>query len=134
VAHDFNNIVAAILGNVELALDDVPDPNPARTSLYEIRKAGRRARDLVQQILAFSRRQDSTRQPTCLRAVLEEAHSLLRATLPADVTLQLHVDPNLPAVMANATQIEQVVLNLETARARPVDVLADERGLVTPGE
>ena len=114
VAHDFNNIVAAILGNVELALDDVPDPNPARTSLYEIRKAGRRARDLVQQILAFSRRQDSTRQPTCLRAVLEEAHSLLRATLPADVTLQLHVDPNLPAVMANATQIEQVVLNLAT--------------------
>ena len=114
VAHDFNNIVAAILGNVELALDDVPDPNPARTSLYEIRKAGRRARDLVQQILAFSRRQDNTRQPTCLRAVLEEAHSLLRATLPADVTLQLHVDPNLPAVMANATQIEQVVLNLAT--------------------
>lgn len=114
VAHDFNNIVAAILGNVELALDDVPEPNPARTSLYEIRKAGRRARDLVQQILAFSRRQDNTRQPTCLRAVLEEAHSLLRATLPADVTLQLHVDPNLPAVMANATQIEQVVLNLAT--------------------
>ncbi|PKO64654.1 MAG: hybrid sensor histidine kinase/response regulator [Betaproteobacteria bacterium HGW-Betaproteobacteria-16] len=114
VAHDFNNIVAAILGNVELALDDVPDSKPARTSLYEIRKAGRRARDLVQQILAFSRRQDSTRQPTCLRAVLEEAHSLLRATLPADVTLQLHVDPNLPAVMANATQIEQVVLNLAT--------------------
>lgn len=71
-------------------------------------------RALVQQILAFSRRQDSTRQPTCLRAVLEEAHSLLRATLPADVTLQLHVDPNLPAVMANATQIEQVVLNLAT--------------------
>ena len=114
VAHDFNNIVAAILGNVELALDDVPDSKPARTSLYEIRKAGRRARDLVQQILAFSRRQDNTRQPTCLRAVLEEAHSLLRATLPADVTLQLHVDPNLPAVMANATQIEQVVLNLAT--------------------
>src|SRR5690606_11390045 len=92
----------------------VPDPNPARTSLYEIRKAGRRARDLVQQILAISRRQDSTRQPTCLRAVLEEAHSLLRATLPADVTLQLHVDTHLAAVMANATQIEQVVLNLAT--------------------
>ncbi|WP_291009424.1 PAS domain-containing sensor histidine kinase [Hydrogenophaga sp.] len=112
VAHDFNNIVAAILGNVELGLDDVPESNPARTSLYEIRKAGRRARDLVQQILAFSRRQDSTRQPTCLRAVLEEAHDLLRATLPADVSLQLMVDPTLPAVMANATQIEQVVLNL----------------------
>jgi len=114
VSHDFNNIVTAILGNVELALGEVPESNSARTCLYEIRKAGRRARDLVQQILTFSRRQDSTRQPTCLRAVLEEAHSLLRVTLPADVTLQLHVDPNLPAVMANATQIEQVVLNLGT--------------------
>lgn len=112
VAHDFNNIVAAILGNVELGLDDVPESNPARTSLYEIRKAGRRARELVQQILAFSRRQDSARAPTSLRAVLEESHELLRATLPADVILQLQVDPDLPAVMANATQIEQVVLNL----------------------
>jgi len=114
VAHDFNNIVAAILGNVELALDDVPQAHPARTSLHEIRKAGRRARDLVQQILAFSRRQDNTRAPTCLRAVLEETHRLLLATLPTDVMLTLHVDPALPAVMANATQIQQVVLNLAT--------------------
>lgn len=127
VAHDFNNIVAAILGNVELALDDVTEDNPVRTSLYEIRKAGRRARDLVQQILAFSRRQDSTRQPTCLRAVLEEAHSLLRATLPADVSLQLHVDPNLPAVLANATQIEQVVLNLATNALQAVQGRAGAR-------
>ncbi|MGS5086507.1 hybrid sensor histidine kinase/response regulator [Hydrogenophaga sp. A37] len=112
VAHDFNNIVAAILGNVELALDDLPEVHPARISLHEIRKAGRRARDLVQQILAFSRRQDSTRQPTCLRTVLEDTHRLLRATLPPDLTLQVHADPNLPAVMANATQIEQVMLNL----------------------
>jgi two-component system cell cycle sensor histidine kinase/response regulator CckA len=127
VAHDFNNIVAAILGNVELALDDVPEPNPARTSLYEIRKAGRRARDLVQQILAFSRRQDNTREPTCLRVVLEEAHSLLRATLPADVSLHLHVDPNLPAVMANATQVAQVVLNLATNALQAVQGQAGAR-------
>lgn len=124
VAHDFNNIVAAILGNVELALDDVPAESPARTSLHEIRKAGRRARDLVQQILAFSRRQDSARGPTCLRAVIEEAHALLRATLPVDVALQLHVGEGSPAVMANATQMEQVMLNLannalQAAQGRP---------------
>ncbi|MBT9552174.1 MAG: response regulator [Hydrogenophaga sp.] len=124
VAHDFNNIVAAILGNVELALDDLPAAHPARTSLQEIRKAGRRARDLVQQILAFSRRQDSTREPTCLRAVLEDTHRLLQATLPTDLTLLVHADPNLPAVMANATQIAQVMLNLATnalqaAQGRP---------------
>jgi PAS domain S-box-containing protein len=120
VAHDFNNIVAAILGNVALALDDVPEDHSARTSLHEIRKAGRRARDLVQQILAFSRRQDSKQQPTCLRAVLEEAHGILRATLPVDVTLELRVDDNLPAVMANATQIEQVVLNLASNAVQAV--------------
>jgi PAS domain S-box-containing protein len=114
VAHDFNNIVAAILGNVDLALDDVPVENPARTSLQEIRKAGRRARDLVQQILAFSRRQDNTREPTCLRTIVAETHLMLRATLPSDLTLAVHVDPALPAVMANATQIQQVVLNLAT--------------------
>lgn len=114
VAHDFNNIVAAILGNVELALDDVAEKSPARTSLQEIRKAGRRARDLVQQILAFSRRQDNTREPTCLRTVVAETHLILRATLPAEITLDVHMAPTLPAVMANATQLQQVVLNLTT--------------------
>lgn len=123
VAHDFNNIVAAILGNVALALDDVPEGHPVRTSLHEIRKAGRRARDLVQQILAFSRRQHSKQEPICLRAVLEEAHGILRATLPVDVTLELRVDDNLPAVMANATQIEQVVLNLATNAVQAVQGL-----------
>ena len=114
VAHDFNNIVAAILGNVDLAFDDVPEDSPARTSLHEIRKAGRRARDLVQQILAFSRRQDSTREPTCLRTIVAETHLMLRATLPSDLSLEVHMDQTMPAVMANATQIQQVVLNLAT--------------------
>ena len=85
VAHDFNNIVAAIIGNVELALDDVPADSPARTSLMEIRKASRRARDLVQQILAFSRRQVLERQVIELAPVVEESVRLLRATLPAGV-------------------------------------------------
>ena len=114
VAHDFNNIVAAIIGNVELALDDVPANSPARTSLSEIRKASRRARDLVQQILAFSRRQLLERQVIQLEPVVEESARLLRATLPAGVELSLHVGAGVPNVLADATQIEQVLLNLCT--------------------
>lgn len=114
VAHDFNNIVAAILGNVELALEDTAADSPARVSLVEIRKAGLRARSLVQQILAFSRRQVMERRVTRLQPVVEESVRLLRATLPAGIALTVQCAPDTPAVLANETQIEQVVLNLCT--------------------
>lgn len=112
VAHDFNNIVAAILGNVALALGDTTREAELQTSLLEIRKAGLRARDLVQQILTFSRRQENQRNPTDPQAVLAEAHALLRATLPVDVSLSVHCPGPVPWVQANATQLEQVMLNL----------------------
>jgi len=127
VAHDFNNIVAAIIGNVELALDDVPAGSPARTSLMEIRKASRRARDLVQQILAFSRRQLLERQVIELEPVVEESSRLLRATLPAGVELLCHASPGVPRVLADATQIEQVLLNLCTNAWQAVQGAAQGR-------
>lgn len=112
IAHDFNNIVAAILGNVELALGDVPHDSAGAVSLQEIRKAGRRARDLVQQILAFGRRQSNQRSVVRLHALLTEAESMLRAAVPPGAQLLLDAQPDLPPLMANATQIEQVLLNL----------------------
>ncbi len=112
VAHDFNNIVAAILGNVALAMGDGAREPELMTSLQEIRKAGFRARELVQQILTFSRRQDNQHQLTDPQAVLAEAHALLRATLPVDVALTVQVEGAVPRVQANATQLEQVILNL----------------------
>lgn len=127
VAHDFNNIVAAIIGNVELALDDVPADSPARTSLTEIRKASRRARDLVQQILAFSRRQLLERQVIELAPVVEESVRLLRATLPAGIELSLHVGTGVPRVLADATQVEQVLLNLCTNAWQAVRGVAQGR-------
>ena len=127
VAHDFNNIVAAIIGNVELALDDVPDGSPARTSLTEIRKASGRARDLVRQILAFSRRQLLERQVIDLEPVVQESVRLLRATLPAGVELSLHVGDAVPRVLADATQIEQVLLNLCTNAWQAVQGAAQGR-------
>lgn len=112
VAHDFNNIVAAILGNVALAIGDGTREPELMTSLQEIRKAGIRARELVQQILTFSRRDDSKQKPTDTRAVLAEAQALLRATLPVDVKLSVNSQGPVPWVQANATQLEQVILNL----------------------
>jgi PAS domain S-box-containing protein len=114
VAHDFNNIIATILGNAELAREDAKANPVALQSLDEIRKAGARARDLVQQILSFSRRQPTERRCIALAPVVEEATRLLRATLPARLTLQARCAEDVPRVLADATQIQQVIINLAT--------------------
>jgi len=114
VAHDFNNILAAISGNAELARQDVDAQHPALASLDEIRKASRRAKKLVDQILTFSRRKPPSRQPLMLAPVVKEAFKLLRATLPAGVGIALTSAEDTPSVLADPTQIHQVVLNLGT--------------------
>ena len=112
IAHDFNNIVAAFLGNVELALGDVPAGSAGSVSLQEIRKAGRRARDLVQQILAFGRRQSNDRSVVQLGSLLHETQAMLRTAVPPGADLTITSEGQLPPLLANATQIEQVLLNL----------------------
>ena len=115
IAHDFNNIIATILGNMELARQDVRgDPGRALESLQEIEKTGLRARDLVQQILSFSRREPATRRPIALASVVNESARLLRATLPARIALEVACQADVPDVLADATQIEQVPINLAT--------------------
>lgn len=112
IAHDFNNIIGTILGNVELARHDAGFEPAVQESLEEIRKAGHRARDLVQQILSFSRRQPTERKPIALQPVVAESVRLLRATLPARVEVDSRVSASAQPVLADATQIEQVLLNL----------------------
>jgi PAS domain S-box-containing protein len=114
IAHDFNNIIATILGNAELARQDLSTNPMALECLEEIRKAGARARDLVQQILSFSRRQATERKRTALTPVVEESARLLRATLSTRVNLSVRCARDVPPVFADATQIEQVVINLVT--------------------
>jgi two-component system, cell cycle sensor histidine kinase and response regulator CckA len=115
IAHDFNNIIATILGNAELAfLDAHKNPQSTQESVDEIRKAARRARDLVNQILTFSRRQPTERKVTSLENLVNESVRLLRATLPARIVIEVNHQPDLPLVLADATQIEQVVINLAT--------------------
>lgn len=114
VAHDFNNIVAAISGNVALALDDLGPDDPARTSVLEIRTATRRAKELVQQILAFSRRQQVQRKTMRLKGILEETAKMVSTNMPAGFDMQVRCESQTPRVMADATKIEQVLLNLLT--------------------
>ena len=118
IAHDFNNVIATILGNAELAREDARGKPQAIVSLDEIHKASVRARNLVQQILAFSRRQPTELKLTALDAVVEETVRLLRATLPASMALSVHIAAQLPCVQADANQIEQVLINLITNAAQ----------------
>ncbi|MGH8370679.1 MAG: ATP-binding protein, partial [Gammaproteobacteria bacterium] len=121
IAHDFNNILAAILGNTELALQDAGSNPNARESLEEIKKAGQRAKELVQQILSFSRRQPTERRAIGLIPVIEEAVRLLQATLPARVEVLFERPSFEPAVLGDITQIEQVLLNLGANAAYAMD-------------
>jgi len=112
IAHDFNNILTAILGYAELLRAQVRGQAGVEERLAEIAKAGARAKDLVAQILTFSRRQEHTRTTMSLGPAIDEALKLLRAAIPASIEIDAQVDPDLPPVLADATQIHQVVMNL----------------------
>ena len=112
IAHDFNNIIGAILGNLALAQQDIGPAHAAQARLLQVRKAGGRARDLVQQILAFSRRQPNELIAQPLLPVVEETLAMLRPTLPPGVALTLRLSELPLWVKADATQVQQVLMNL----------------------
>jgi PAS domain S-box-containing protein len=114
IAHDFNNILGVILGNVTLAREEIGKNHPSQVSLGEIFRASLRARNLVRQILAFSRREPQQLLTQPLQPVIEETHKLLRATLPASVHLSVTVAPQPLHVHADANQVQQVLMNLCT--------------------
>lgn len=116
IAHDFNNVLGSILGNLALAQDHVRKgaSEGALQSLEQVRKASVRARDLVQQILTFSRKRAQQLVSQPLRPLIEDSLSMLRATLPARVTLETALSDKPLHVLADATQIGQVVMNLCT--------------------
>jgi PAS domain S-box-containing protein len=114
IAHDFNNILAAINGHTELALV-IPDGNPAiRAHLESVAQAARRATDLVRQILTFSRQQPLERRPLQLVPVVAETLKLLRATIPSSIEFETVLPSENLTVLADATQIHQVLMNLGT--------------------
>jgi two-component system, cell cycle sensor histidine kinase and response regulator CckA len=130
IAHDFNNILGAILGNVELAKADCAAGSPVLESLMEIDKAGRRARDLVRQILTFSRNEPPQRSAVSLAEVVHDTERLLRVTLPPAIELHMQLQAGLPPVLADATQVEQALLNLCTNAVHAIQSQGTERGSI----
>jgi PAS domain S-box-containing protein len=112
IAHDFNNILAAILGYTELTLPDVAANTNAQRNLQAVLAASTRAKELVQQILTFSRKNKQERTPLQLHQVVAEALTLLRASLPATITIRPDLAEDTAPVLAEATQIHQVIMNL----------------------
>lgn len=120
IAHDFNNILLAINGNAKLAIADLPPQHPVQQSLSSIVEAGARATHLVRRILAFSRPQELKQEVIQLQPVVEEALKLLRATLPATIEFRTAFASGLPPVVADSTQVHQVIVNLATNAAHAI--------------
>ncbi len=114
IAHDFNNILAVIAGYAELS-QMILQENPAvRAHLRSVLQATSRASDLVRQILTFSRQQQVERRPIRLEPVVTESLKLLRSSLPATIEFDISLAPDAPTVLADATQIHQILMNLGT--------------------
>ena len=111
IAHDFNNILASIMGYTELAAKASSD-DKQRTFLDQVTKASERARNLVGQILAFSRQSEQTRQTLDIRAIVEESLKLLRATIPATIQIRQTITSDDTVVLADPTQVHQIIINL----------------------
>ncbi|MBI4774164.1 MAG: response regulator [Deltaproteobacteria bacterium] len=112
VAHDLNNLLSPILGYSEMLLEDLGKHDVRRESVGEILRAGIRARDLVRQLLAFSRKQTLEFKSVNINQTIEGFEKLLRRTIPEDIGIQVISSPEIPAVMADVGQIEQVIMNL----------------------
>ncbi len=117
IAHDFNNMLAVILGNAELALDDLREADGTRRNIEQIVTASKRARDLVKQILTFSSRSNRGESPLRLNPLVEEMCQLLRSTLPSTIRLELDIGTASDTVIADPSQIQQVLMNLATNAA-----------------
>jgi len=125
IAHDFNNILTAISGNVRLAIAEARPNDPLLKSLTEIDKAAKRATDLVRQILTFSRPHDAQRETIKPGRAIEDALQFLRPMVPPNVKVHLHLPLDLPNIVADATQVHQVTMNLGL---NAVQAIGEEQG------
>jgi len=114
IAHDFNNILFPIVGMSEMLMEDLPSGSPEHESAQEIFKAGRRASDLVKQILAFSRQTVHQMMPVRVQQVLKEVIKLTRSAIPSDIKVSQYLQSDCGLVIANPTQLHQIAMNLIT--------------------
>ena len=128
IAHDFNNILSAILGFAELALFELTDGSRSYDDVSEIVKAGNRAKDLVRQILTFSRKTEQEFKPIDIVPLISEALKFLRATLPSTIDIQKQIDAVRVEVLCNSTMVQQILMNLCTNAAH---AMKDTGGILT---
>ncbi len=112
IAHEFNNVLGIILGNAELALADLEEWHPVSENLNEIRMASLRAKDVVKQLLAFSRKMDTRREPVDVRIIVKETLKLPRAAIPSYIRIREVIPPEVDPLDADPTQIHQLLINL----------------------
>jgi nitrogen-specific signal transduction histidine kinase len=122
IAHDFNNILGAIVGYAEMIRDDFPPGAPGIHDINQVLKASHRAKDLVKQILAFSRQVEDRKIPVHPAVIVKEAITLLRSSLPTTITITQDIDADAGMVLANPTQIHQIVMNLATNAFHAMEV------------
>jgi len=131
IAHDFNNLLGIILGNAELAMDDLPEWHPAKSNFNEIRTASLRARDVVKQLLSFSRKTDPKQRPVKLVQIVEDAFKFLRSSTPTSIEIHQRIPNDTgDTIFADSTQINQVLINLFTNAAHAME---DTGGVITIG-
>ncbi|MBW2018116.1 MAG: PAS domain S-box protein [Deltaproteobacteria bacterium] len=118
IAHDFNNILGIIIGNTELAMMDIPALSPARQGLEEIRKACIRARDLVKQILTFSRPSSQYLSPIHITPVIKETLKMIRSSIPTTIEIRQRIACKSDIIRANPVQVSQILINLCTNAAQ----------------
>jgi signal transduction histidine kinase/ActR/RegA family two-component response regulator len=114
IAHDFNNILGAVLGYAEMIRDDCPEGSNMAKDIEQVLKAGLRAKELVKQILAFSRQAEMQKIPMQPAAIVKEAVKLLRASIPTTIAIEQDIDPHAGTILADPNQIHQIVMNLCT--------------------
>ena len=114
IAHEFNNIVGIIMGNAELALDDIPESDLIYSNLKEILSAGLRAKDVVRQLLSFSRKVNVQRKQVKMIPVIQDALKFLRVTIPTNIEICPKIQAEADTVLADSTQIHQIMINLGT--------------------
>ncbi|MGB5991708.1 MAG: PAS domain S-box protein [Desulfobacterales bacterium] len=127
IAHDFNNILSSVIGYTELALDNEKRGTFQHKNLQQILYSGNRAKDLVKQILTFSRQVDQKQKPIQVKPIVKEVLKMLRATIPSTVEIEQKVQSN-ALVMGDPTQIHQILMNL---CANAAHAMEDNGGLLT---
>ncbi len=117
IAHDFNNILGVIMGNTEISLRKLLEGDPLKINLDQVKRAAERAKEMVQQILMFSRKDQRTMKPVVISFVIQEALKFLRSSIPSNIRIHASVQEDVSPVSANETQINQIIMNLCTNAA-----------------